>query len=78
MAEQLRLFDPDEPKPRSTRKKIRSDPETVNRLLADLDKREHKQHPTAGPYRTRHYVTGPNANPGWCCQGGLPSLGEGY
>jgi hypothetical protein len=59
-------------------RKIRSDPATVKRLLADLDARERQRRSPVSTYRTRRYVEGPHANPGWCCQGGLPSLGEGY
>jgi hypothetical protein len=58
--------------------KIRSDPETVNRLLADQLQREARVRDGFGGRWTRQYVNGPDANPGWCCQGGLPSLGEGY
>jgi len=76
MSTQLHLFDPDAPEPRPNRDRIRSDAATVNRHLAALEQR--KQPPVPTPYGTRHYHNGPHANPGWVCQGGLPSLGEGY
>ena len=58
-------------------KTIRSDPDTVKRLLTELAEREATR-PPPPVYRTRRYVNAPDAKPGWPCQGGLPSLGEGY
>lgn len=58
---------------------IRSDPSTVNRLLADLDAREaERAKRLPPPMGARQYRNGPDANPDWPCQGGLPSLGEDY
>jgi len=77
VAEQLRLFDPDEPEPRPKREGIRSDPERVHQAEEAVRQAE-AERPVPSPYGTRKYHNGPNANPGWVCQGGLPSLGEGY
>jgi hypothetical protein len=62
-------------KKRRKKKVIRSDPETVNRLLRELKEREDRHKPPQ-IYGTRHYVPGGDAwNP---ASGGLPSLGKGY
>ena len=57
---------------------IRSNPETVNRILDELATRERRR-PDLSPLRARRYRPGPYTHTAnHPAQGGLPSLGKGY